>query len=272
MSASNPNVFDTKMDRVTIATVGDLSLQPNRVAPLNSGGTVAFSHTLANIGNTGFNQGLFVYTTPFSAFGAQLYVDVDGNGVLDGNDRPLLNNDLSDILALIPSLGGSFDPGDSVTIFAVVSAPSATTTGLTETAVLEIQAIGDTNPNNNSVTETVTLATGNLEVLKEQARDDDCNGVANSAFSTAPLTADPGQCILYRVIATNVGSRNAENVRIDDEVPTYTRLMFGPNATGGTAAQVDPAFNGSSGMIRSIHGTLIPSGRATLTFGVQIDN
>jgi trimeric autotransporter adhesin len=140
--------------------------------------------------------------------------------------------------------------------------------------VLEIQATGDTNPNNNRVTETVTLATGNLEVLKEQAIDANCDGTEpESAFTKASLTADPGQCILYRVIATNVGSRDALNVRIDDEVPSYTKLRFAPNATGGSAPQVDPAFNGSNGtLIRSTHGTLTPSGQARLTFGVQIDD
>jgi len=269
MSATNAAVSDVKMDRVTISQMGDLELRTNRTATTSPNGVVDMSHTLANVGNVGFTSGALVYSTPFVDFKSTLYVDVNGNGQLDSADLPV--DDIADILAAIPSLGTSFDPGESVTLISRVSAPSVSLSGLSETAVLEIQAAGDTRASNNTVSETVTLVSGDLEVVKEQALDADCNGTEDAAFTQAAMTADPGDCILYRVTATNTGSDNAENVQIDDEVPAYTVLSTAATATGGDNPQVDPALNGSTGPIRSTHGTLQPSGVATLTFGVRID-
>lgn len=274
MSATNSAVSDIKMDRVTVNMRADLAIRANATAQSSPGGVVVLSHTIENVGNTAYPvPGFYLeYDTPFSNFGATLYVDSNENGVLDPADA-LVVDENDEVVGKVPGLGGSLEPGETITVFARIQVPSTAVAGLSETATLQI-ATAEDNIDNSAVTETVTVVSGDLEVVKEQAIDADCDGTEDAAFSQAPATADPGACIIYRINATNTGSADAENVRIDDEVPQFTTIAANPTpaATGGSAPAMALApAAGSTGAVRSTHGVLIPGGVATLTFGVRID-
>jgi uncharacterized repeat protein (TIGR01451 family) len=75
-----------------------------------------------------------------------------------------------------------------------------------------------------SATDISTVITGQIRVLKTQAADVTCDGVADGAFAAAPLSLKPGQCIVYKVVATNEGTAPVTNIAINDAVPAYTSL------------------------------------------------
>jgi conserved repeat domain len=120
-------------------------------------------------------------------------------------------------------------------------------------------------------TDTTTVIAGNVTLTKAQALDAACAGPTGSTvYGTATLSAKPGQCVLYQVTATNVGSANATSVVVSDATPTYTTLSTAPSTTAGTIAAGAPAVGGT-GTISANVGTLTPGQSAVLTFGVKVN-
>jgi uncharacterized repeat protein (TIGR01451 family) len=127
--------------------------------------------------------------------------------------------------------------------------------------------------------DTTTVILGDLELLKEQALDADSDGVADGAFTTVPLSARPGESILYRITATNTGSANATDIVISDTTPTST--TYAPANGGsavaaisgdGTVNTIDSApAGGTNGSFEFNIGTLAPGESAVIGFGVPID-
>lgn len=268
------SIVDTKLDRVTVNQIVDLDIRSDQVAQAAPGGVVTMNHTLENVGNVAISKGPIAYDPAFPTFAETLWFDANGNAVLDESDKAVA--DIADIVG-----SGSLAPGDKVLLFSRVQVPSGAAAGSSESANVVVSSsltaagggsVNDRNPSNNSVSETVTVASGNVVVMKEQAIDATCDGTADGSFSQAGQTADPGQCIAYRITATNMGTANAESLRIDDKVPDYTTYVASSAPTGGSspAIAIEPAA-GATGDIRSTHGTLAPGQSAQLIFRVKID-
>jgi len=83
------------------------------------------------------------------------------------------------------------------------------------------------------------------------------------------LAAKPGECVLYQITVTNVGSADATSVVVSDVTPTYTTLKTAAATTVGTATS--PTV-GTAGAVTATVGTLTPSQSAVVTFSVKIDN
>ncbi|YCI01902.1 NEW3 domain-containing protein [Ensifer sp. D2-11] len=282
-SASSAAVVDTKLDRVTVGQVVDLSIRTDQTAQAAPGGVVVMTHTLENLGNVAITNGPIGYNPDFPSFAETLRVDANGNGVLDSTDATVTS--IANILTALDKT--ELAPGDRVLLFSRVQAPASAVGGLSESARIIVSSsltaaggatVEDENPSNNTVTETVTIVSGNVVVIKEQAVDADCNGTADSgtafSFTQAGQAADPGACVVYRITATNMGTADATELRIDDATPAYTTYVgsSGTATTGASEAELtlQPA-DGATGAIRSTHGTLAPGQVARLTFRVRID-
>lgn len=264
ISATNSSVSDVKMDAVTVNAVTDVAIATDATGQAAPGGTVVLSHTLTNVGNGAVTAGSIAYSPAFPSFSESLWLD-NGDGVFDAATDTQID-DIADIPA------GSFDPGDSVLIFSRIQVPSTSVAGLTETATVTVTVTGDSNAANNSVSEEVTVVSGNVTVTKLQALDADCNGTADGAFTQAAQAADPGDCIIYQITAANQGTAGVDNLQIDDQTPAYTTYEGTGVATGGSAPTVasQPADE-ATGAVRSTHGAVAAGGQAVLTFSVQID-
>lgn len=275
-SATNAVVLDTKLDRVTVNRVADIAISPNREGQVSAGGALVLSHTLENLGNVAVTEGSLSFTTAFPTLSEALYLD-DGDGIFELNGEDIVIDNLNDI-------SGGLLPGVPRTIFNRVQASSSAVAGLSESAVITVgtalNAGADTDVNalNNAVTDIVTIVAGDLEVLKRQALDANCDGTPEGSFTTAQLQADPGQCIVYEVTAVNTGTANATDVRIIDTTPAFTTLESSsapaPTSTGGDAAAntVTAPADEATGEVVSQHGILLPGANAALRFTVQIDS
>ena len=259
---------DVKLDRVTVNTVTDVAIAPDQTTQAAPGGVVVMPHVITNNGNAAVTSGAITLSGYTNASGT-LFYDANGDGVLDASD-PVIS-DISDI-------PGGIAPGASVTIFNRVQVPSTGVSGQSEVGTITVSVAGDSDSSNDSVEDTVTVISGDIELTKEQALDAACTNPGGLSFSTAQLQANPGECIRYRVTARNSGTADATAVTILDSVPAYTTLetcggACAGSVTGGSAPSLDtiPADE-QTGAISASFGTLTPGDEAVLEFTVQIDN
>ncbi|BEP69287.1 MULTISPECIES: hypothetical protein [unclassified Variovorax] len=263
---------DVKTDAVTVTSTAlqlGASLTPNNNGQVAPGGTVVYAHTLTNIGAQ--SCGVYTLTAKVPAadeaqgWTTAVYLDVNGDGQIDAGDTPV-NGPLASLPARAEQklLVRVFAPGG-------VSAGVSNTTTVTATFT-------DPAPNcgTPSATDITAVITGQIRVLKTQAADATCDGVADTAFTATSLQLKPGQCIVYQVVATNEGVVPVTNIAINDALPAYTVLSAKQPALqceapgiGGTA----PAFASTATAVScgSAANTVAPGGKVTLTFAVQIN-
>ena len=276
-TAASPNsgASDFVTDAVTVNAVRSIAITPNGTGQTYPGGSVVYSHTLTNTGNVTEGNGTvssmaLAAANNQSGWTSALYYDANNNGVLDATDPQITGN-----LNTVAGLSGGLAPGQSITVFDKVIAPSGASPGnVNQTTITVTTTNGSyttTAPAPAVATDTTTVIAGNVTLTKAQALDATCAGPTGSTvYGTATLSAKPGQCMLYQVTATNVGSANATSVVVSDATPTYSTLSSAPATTAGTIAAGAPAVGGT-GTISANVGTLAPGQAAVFTFGVKVN-
>ena len=117
--------------------------------------------------------------------------------------------------------------------------------------------------------------TDGLVLLKEQ-RTINCDGSGARRATRprrsrpGPATA-PGQCLQYRITATNTTAANITNVVINDIIPANTRQRQRCGAPATSLGTIASPGDGHTGTIIATVGPLTPSQSAVLTFCVRID-
>ncbi len=282
-------VTDAIYYTVAVNEIVDVSIAANTAVQVAPGGVVAIPHTVTNNGNSTVTAGSVGFgADPFTDTGmtASIFLD-DGNGVLDGSDTAITN--ISDING-----GAGLTAGESATIFVRVQAPAGAAPGIIETGDVAIGtslttqfgSASDSVNANNTVADSVEVISGDLTLVKRQGVDAACDGVISGASDTAltqgAITADPGHCIVYEIVAANTGSQPATNVIITDATPSFTTLetscatscVPAADINGSTTVTIStsPADEGAGGISTDVAGVALSSGDTlTLTFTVQIN-
>ncbi len=263
--------LDRIHDAVSVNPVRSLTLVPNNSASVAPGGAVTYTHLLANTGNVleGDGTGSVVALTTAdnqAGWSSVLYVDSNNNGIFDGADAAIV--DLSSI--------GGLAPGATIRIFARVFAPAGAPVGqvnlTTVTATTTNIGYASVVPAPVSATDNSTVLNGQLQVVKRQVLDGNCDGIPDGAYGTANITAGavPGACLRYEITVTNVGTASVTNVVVDDATPANTTYSNAVPAST-TAGTITTPANGATGSISAAVGTLAPGASVVITFGVRID-
>ena len=264
---------DTIHEAVNVNAVRSISFTPNDTNQTYPGGVVVYSHTLTNTGNVVEGDGS-VSTITLAAvenkagWTSALYFDKNGNGVLDAGD-PVLP--VAGLQALTGFTGG-LAPGQSITIFDKVTAPSGAPIGDVDTSTVTVtttnRSYTSAAPAPAVATDGTTVIAGNLQLTKAQALDAGCTGPGGgTVYSASNVSALPTQCVLYQITVSNVGSANATSVVVSDSTPVYTTLSSRAVTSVGTVT--DPGA-GNTGTISATIGTLAPGSSAIVTFGVKV--
>jgi uncharacterized repeat protein (TIGR01451 family) len=184
------------------------------------------------------------------------YQDTNSNGGLDGADA-----------AVSTATTFTLTPGQSVTMFVKVTSPLGAAVGAIDTTTPR----AGYNATFATAQDQTTVIAGELRLVKDQALDANCDGVADTAFGQTNITAGavPGACVLYRLTATNAGASNITSVVVSDATPAFTLYRNIPPASTTVGAIVAPA-NGTAGTITATVGTLTPSQSAVIIFAVKI--
>jgi len=263
--------LDVKNDAVVVGQIRDLSLTPNNAGQGFPGGAVLYTHTLTINSNVAETSSPLTTTNSQPGWTSVVYYDANGNGQIDSTD-PVVTN-ISDIDALVP--GAGLAPGTSYPLLVQVFVPSGANPGAANTTTFTVGTVtGETNTTNNVATDVTTVVTGNVRLQKTQALDLTCSGTPTTPFGISQLAnAIPGACIVYRVVATNVGATPVTALVISDATPALTTY----NTCGGlcaavvTTGTVTAPPSGSSGTVVNTVGTLAPAASTTLTFTVRIN-
>ena len=262
-------------DAVTVNAVRSLTFTPNNTGQVFPGGSVVYSHTLRNTGNVSEGDGTrSTITLPLvnsqAGFTSTLYYDGNNNGILDSSDPAITVAGLQSVLS------SGLLPGQSITVFNKVFAPSGAAAGVVNTTTVTVTTTNGTNtgtvPANASATDSSTVIAGNVALVKTQRLNASCSASNSGVYSTATLTtgAVPSACIDYQITVQNLGSADATNVTVSDTTPAFTVLALSPATTGGgTIISPTPAV-GAAGSITAAFGTLAASASAVLTFSVKI--
>ncbi|OTG69508.1 hypothetical protein B9T25_02765 [Acinetobacter sp. ANC 4470] len=250
-NGSNPSQ-DTIKNAITIQSVNavaQVEFMPNsrgQVAPL---GTVIYSHTLTNNTDADFGGNYsFLISDDQEAFNSTLFYDTNGNGLFDGGDLTVRS------LADLPS--GKLAAYQQVKLLLQVQNMAANNATQANSTVVNL-----TNSSNNqvlaSIVDVTTVAQAQLKLNKLQARDFDCNGTADEAYSTSTLSIGQqanglGQCVLYKVTLTNTSVADLNRVfTFRDMTPAYTVLSQSPVCTSCSSV-TSPAM----GQVGALTGTL----------------
>ena len=261
-------VRDAVTDAVTVTTVATHSavVTPSNSGQVAPGGTVVFPHSLINTGNQSCGAYTLTATLPAADVTAgwttAIYLDTNGNGVIDAGDT----------LVTGPQTAG-LAVGVTQKFLVKLFAPGAGVAG-----AVDVVTVTATFPPNDcgqaSATDASTVVTGQIRVVKAQALDASCSGVAGT-FSAATFGIKPGQCVIYQVIATNQGSGPVSNVSIGDAVPAFTTLSTSQPAAQCVSVGVTgtPVFANTAATVScgSAVNTVAPGGTVTLTYAVKVN-
>lgn len=208
---------DSIVDALTVNTVVDLAISADQTTQAAPGGVVDILHTVTNEGNITITEGA-LSQTGLSQFSGVIYLDQNGDGVLDPTD-PVIDN--------IDDIAGGIAPGDSVQlIYRVQVGPVP---GVAETGTISIDtalnsgAATDGDTLDNAVEDQIVVVSGDVTLTKYQAIDPDCDGNPG-AFSKERQAVEPNQCIRYRIVAANTGTASVDDVVIKDIVLNLHRL------------------------------------------------
>lgn len=168
------------------------------------------------------------------------------------------------------TIPGSLAAGATGTIsYTVVTTGATIGTSETNTITLKPADVpGTTTPTVTPVTNKTTVQ--GMTLVKEQALDANCDKTPDTAFAQTPVTAIPGQCIVYKITATNtMTTKQLTNVVISDDATqwntkaTYVVGSIFDSANGTTVAPGDKAQSSSL--------TLPAGGTGYLQFVVKIN-
>jgi trimeric autotransporter adhesin len=232
---------------------------------------VVYAHTISNAGNVAENGGgantvTLALANAQGSFSAVLYLDVNNSNTIDAGD--VVINGAADL--------GPLAAGQSKRLLVKVTAISGAAIGLINTTTVTATTAGPINgvaaPTTVSANDATTVIAGNLALLKEQALDANCDGVADTAFSSATVSAGavPGACVRFRITVTNNGTVDVTTVIVSDAMPAFTTYhATAPAATSQGTVTAPTA--GATGTVSAAAGTLAPSASVVITFGVRIN-
>lgn len=278
-SGSVSTLTSTKRDGVEVVGAPNLTLSPSNTGQIAAGGSVVYSHILSNTGNNDL-----VCSMPASggnsngAFTSVVYADSNNNGALDADE---LSNPVTNLTALSSGslytdgstvVAGTLAQGKSIRVFVKVFASTGASAGVVDIRTLTVTPAAACNVSAQTVTDTSTIVTGNIRLLKTQALDSSCSGApSSSSFAITQLSAKPAQCVCYKVQASNEGSATVTSVLISDTTPSYTKLLSpaAPTCTNGTIGGI--SSNGAVGAVTCSASTLEAGASTIMQFCVKID-
>lgn len=274
--SASTNLTDTLSNRVTVQADRKLVLNQDRIGQVAPGGTVVYKHTLTN--NSNLVEGATVAGIPFTLtssntdWAASLYIDVNNDGLIDANDTLVTGTTLT---------FSGIAKGATVNLLVKVQAPVNATVGTQNPVVLTFNPVDYNGISHDPLknTDLTTVTAGQVRLVKDQYLANCADGTAingTGTYTQATVSAKPGECVRYRIVATNEGNATVTNVVISDNTPSYTTLKAvttsgteSPKATNATLGGI--SANGTTGTVSATQSSLAPNATSSLEFVIKVD-
>lgn len=274
--SASTNLTDTVSDKVTVQADRQLVLNQDRIGQVAPGGTVVYKHTLTN--NSNLIEGATAAGIPFTLTGVagwatSLYIDNNNDGLIDSADTLVTGSALT--------IAGGIAKGTTVNLLVKVQAPVNATVGTQNPVVLEFSPVVYNNIAHPVLknTDLTTVTEGQVRLVKDQYLANCTTGAAVSGtYTQATVNAKPGQCVKYRIVATNEGNATVTDVVISDNTPSYTQLNVTSGeagtdvtATGATLQNSANYVNSYKGTVSAAQASFAPNATASLEFVIKVD-
>ncbi|MEN3968716.1 hypothetical protein [Acinetobacter sp. BWR-L5] len=266
-SAPN-NGYDVIQNAITInsnASQGGVSLEPDLRGQIAPGGSIVYTHTLKPWGTSVLSatDSLSV-ANDRTGFTTTLYYDANNDGQLDASD-PIIQN-----LAIVSaSILASKAP---IRIFNKVENTSYNTVGIVNTSVISLKnsaaAVLDT------ATDITTITSAPVRLTKLQAKDNNCDGVADGAYTSnvLPITRNAdgsGQCVLYQLTVKNLGASAIGRFNFYDYTPEAMVMSKAPSCTSCESGSLTAPALGQTGAVKGSVAAIKSNESHSLEFGVK---
>ena len=254
-------ISDGKHDEVSVQENLDLTLVPNQNGQTVPGSWINYRHEINNLGNTTITNISLATSDTQTAQGwvSIVFEDTNGNNEYDGGDQ---------IINSLPSLA----PGATETLLVRVFAPTSAAAGVDNVTTLTATY----NNGNSSLTvdDVTTINPFNVDIVKEQALDANCDGTPDLTYTLSPFQVPPGQCIVYRISTQNNSPESVFNAQIVDATPgftTYSSSQPTPRCVPAVCTIVTEPSASGSGTIEVTAGDLTAGSIVEFYFAVQVD-
>lgn len=266
-SAPN-NGYDVIQNAITInsnASQGGVSLEPDLRGQIAPGGSIVYTHTLKPWGTSilSATDNLSI-ANDRTGFTTTLYYDANNDEQLDASD-PIIQN-LSIVNASILS---SKAP---IRIFNKVENTAYNTVGVVNTTIISLKNSAGTLL--DTATDITTITSAPVRLTKLQAKDNNCDGVADTAYTSnvLPITRNSdgsGQCVLYQLTVKNLGASAIGRFNFYDYTPEAMVMSKAPTCTSCESGSLSAPTLGQSGAIKGSVAAIKSNESHSLEFGVK---
>ena len=267
-SSAPNNGYDVIQNAITInsnASQGGVSLEPDLRGQIAPGGSIVYSHILKPWGTSVLSatDNLSV-ANDRTGFTTTLYYDANNDGQLDASD-PMIQN-LSVVNAAILS---SKAP---IRIFNKVENTAYNTVGVVNTSIISLKNSAGTVL--DTATDITTITTAPVRLTKLQAKDNNCDGVADTAYTSniLPITRNAdgsGQCVLYQLTVKNLGASAIGRFNFYDYTPEAMVMSKAPTCTSCESGSLSAPALGQTGAIKGSVAAIKSNESHSLEFGVK---
>lgn len=236
---NDPTGTGTGGDTSTPITFSDRSLTLTggtsaELPPTSTSTGVTYTQTITNTGNNPETGLTFTISNPNNDNITPQNVIYTPQG---GNPVPLTP---TNGVYTIPGSIGSGQTG-TITYDVVTTGATIGTSEENTITLFPADVTGTTTPNDPSVKNTTNVE--GMKLVKTQAIDANCDGTAEGTFVDTAISGTPGQCVVYRITATNtMTTKQLTNVVISDKADqwntkaTYVAGSIFDSANGTTVA------------------------------------
>lgn len=266
-SAPN-NGYDVIQNAITInsnVSQGGVSLEPDLRGQIAPGGSIVYTHTLKPWGTSVLSAtDNFSVANDRTGFTTTLYYDANNDGQLDASD-PIIQN-LSIVNASILSSKAQ------IRIFNKVENTAYNTVGVVNTSVISLKNSAGTLL--DTATDITTITSAPVRLTKLQAKDNNCDGVADTAYTSnvLPITRNSdgsGQCVLYQLTVKNLGASAIGRFNFYDYTPEAMVMSKAPTCTSCETGSLSAPTLGQSGAIKGSVAAIKSNESHSLEFGVK---
>jgi len=268
MTSAPSNGYDVIQNAITInsnASQGGVSLEPDLRGQIAPGGSIVYSHILKPWGMSVLSAtDNFSVANDRTGFTTTLYYDANNDGQLDASD-PIIQN-LSIVNASILSSKAQ------IRIFNKVENTAYNTVGVVNTSVISLKNSAGTLL--DTATDITTITSAPVRLTKLQAKDNNCDGVADTAYTSnvLPITRNSdgsGQCVLYQLTVKNLGASAIGRFNFYDYTPEAMVMSKAPTCTSCETGSLSAPTLGQSGAIKGSVAAIKSNESHSLEFGVK---
>lgn len=204
---SLPQVTSNTVSTIVSQVAGVDINPPTAALNLSANSSVSYSLQLTNTGNgdDSFSLGAIMSGTFTGTYTVEIWLDVDGNGIVDGTDSQISNS-------------GTLTADASIDLIVVIAdaTPNADDLDVTITTLTGTSAFSGSVSTTSVLTTTVTAATIGVTLL------------------SSPNAQEPGGVVTYEMCVVNTGSATSFNTVITAPIPTNTTYVTESIRIGST--------------------------------------